>query len=461
VASPQGASKRGIDWSRVPDPSEAGEAMHSLLREAFPLPRSLTGDGNRRTLELVSQLTPLEVSEVPTGEQVLDWTVPREWNVREAWIDDPHGKRVVDFRDSALHLVGYSIPIDVRLPLAELREHLHTDPSRPDVIPYRTSYHNESWGFCLPEAQAARLEDGEYHVRIDADLSAGSLTYAEAVIAGASSDEVMLSTYMCHPAQANDNLSGVVLLAQLGATLGQMELRRTHRLLFSPGSLGPITWLARNESRLSAFHAGLVASCAGDPGPFTYKRSRRGNSTVDKAVVCALRDSGEQYSVRDWIPWGGDERQFCSPGFNLPVGALSRSPADHFAEYHSSADNPDFVTAEALAGSFLLYLSVLDIIERDDVWVNQNPKGEPQLGRRGLYRSVGGGSSREEALLWVLSLSDGDHSLLDIAHQSALPFSAVAAAADALAECDLLRVATDDETLATAAARQNSGRSES
>jgi aminopeptidase-like protein len=433
--------KGGIDWDLVPDAAEAGEAMHALLREAFPLPRSLTGDGNRQTLELVSRVLPLDVSEVPTGEQVLDWTIPREWNLREAWIEDPQGQRVVDFRDSALHLVGYSIPIDVRLPLAELREHLHTDPTRPEVTPYRTSYHNESWGFCLPEALASRLVDGEYHVRIDADLAPGSLTYAEAVITGSSSDEVMLSTYICHPAQANDNLSGVVLLAQLGATLSTMELRRTHRLLFSPGSLGPIAWLARNESRLGSFHAGLVASCAGDPGQFNYKRSRQGNSVVDKAVVCALRDSEEPHIVRDWIPWGGDERQFCSPGFDLPVGALSRSPADHFAEYHSSADNPDFVTPEALAGTFRLYLSVLDIIERDEVWVNQNPKGEPQLGRRGLYRSVGGGSSREEALLWVLSLSDGRHSLLDIAHRSTLPFAAIAAAADALAECDLLRPA--------------------
>jgi aminopeptidase-like protein len=383
----------------------------------------------------------LSISEVPTGEHVLDWIIPREWNVREAWINDPDGERIVDFRDSALHLVGYSVPVDVRLPLTELREHLHTDPKRPDVTPYRTSYHNESWGFCLPDAQASRLAEGEYHVHIDSDLSPGSLTYGEGLITGSTADEVMLSTYICHPAQANDNLSGIVLLALLGATLQKMDLRRTHRLLFSPGSLGPISWLARNEPRLGSVRAGLVASCAGDPGPFTYKRSRQGNSVVDKAVVCALRDAGEPYSVRDWIPWGGDERQFCSPGFNLPVGALSRSPADHFAEYHSSADNPDFVTPAALAGSFRLYLSVLDIIERDDVWVNQNPKGEPQLGRRGLYRSVGGGSSREEALLWVLSLSDGNHSLLDIAHRSTLPFAVVAAAADALAECDLLRLA--------------------
>ncbi len=251
---------------------------------------------------------------------------------------------------------------------------------------------------------------------------------------------MLLSTYICHPSQANDNLSGIVLLAHLGATLQKMALRYTYRLLFSPGSLGPIAWLARNESRLGGIQAGLVASCVGDPGPFTYKRSRRGDATIDRAVECALRDAGESYSIGDWIPWGGDERQFCSPGFDLPVGALSRTPADRFPEYHSSADGLDFVTPAALGGSLGLYLSVIDILEQNDVWVNQNPKCEPQLGRRGLYRSVGGGTSREKALLWVLNLSDGHHSLLDVALRSGLPFSAIAGAARVLAECDLLRV---------------------
>jgi aminopeptidase-like protein len=435
----------GIDWEAVPDLGEAGEAMHALAAELFPLPRSLTGDGNRATLAVVSRLAPLALTEVPTGEQAYDWTMPREWNVREAWIEDQQGRRVVDFADSPLHLLGYSVPADARLTLTELREHLYTDPERPAVTPYRTSYHDEAWGFCLPEEQARSLEGGEYHVLIDATLEPGSLTYGELVVDGAIEDEILLSTNICHPAQANDNLSGIVLLAQLAATLRSMSLRYTYRFLFSPGSLGPLAWLARNEHRLGKLHAGLVASCVGDPGAFTYKRSRRGDTVVDKAVACALRDLGAPYAVDEWYPWGGDERQFCSPGFDLAVGALSRTAAGRFPEYHSSADDLDFVTADALAGSFRLLLLVLDVLERDAVWVNQNPKGEPQLGRRGLYRQVSGGNNREQALLWVLSLSDGDHSVLDIALQSGLPFMEVAGAADALAACDLLKPRRDAE----------------
>ena len=412
--------------------------MHALMTELFPLPRSLSGDGVRRTLDLVGRRAPLEITEVPTGTEVLDWTVPREWNIREAWIKGPDGRRVVDFAENTLHVLGYSTPVRIRLPLSELREHVFTDPDRPELVPYRTSYYVERWGFCMSERQLRSLPEGEYEVLVDSTLEDGSITYGESFVPGASVDEVLLSTYVCHPQLANDNLSGVVLLAALAEHVAAMDLRLSYRLLFGPATIGPIAWLARNETRLDEIRHGLVVSCVGDPGPFTYKRSRRGNAEVDVASEHVLRTSEEPYSVRDWIPWGGDERQFCSQGFDLPVGVLSRTPADEFPEYHSSADDLELVRPEALARSFRMYLEVIDVLERNATYLNLNPKGEPQLGRRGLYRSVGGGSSEELALLWVLNQSDGSQSLLDIAQRSGLRFGEIRQAADSLLEHDLL-----------------------
>jgi aminopeptidase-like protein len=428
----------GIDWDRVPPDEEVGAAMHELMTTLFPIMRSLSGDGVRQTLALIGQRAPLNLTEVPTGTAVLDWKVPKEWNVRSAWIERSDGSRVLDLQDTNLHVLGYSVPVDVVLPLAQLREHIFTDPDRPDVVPYRTSYYTERWGFCMSDSTLESLVDGDYHAVIDSTLEDGSLTYGECVLDGAVQDEVLLSTYICHPQLANDNLSGIVLLAALAEHLSGMQLRYTYRLLFGPATIGPIAWLAANEPHLDRIRHGLVASCVGDPGPFTYKRSRRGDAEVDRACEHVLVSSGEPYSIRDWIPWGGDERQFGSPGFNLPVGVLSRTPADEFPEYHSSADDLDFVRPEALGRSFRLYLQVLDVLERDATYVNLNPKGEPQLGRRGLYRSIGGGSSRELALLWVLNQSDGSSSLLDIARRSRLPFSEIREAADSLLEHDLL-----------------------
>jgi aminopeptidase-like protein len=413
--------------------------MHDLIRELLPLPRSLTGDGVRATLARLSEEVPLETVEVPTGTPVYDWTVPREWNVREAWVAAPDGRCVVDFADSTLHLLGYSVPVRARLPLAELREHLHVHPDEPDWIPYRTSYWQENWGFCLTRRTLESLADGEYEVAIDATLSDGHLTYGEAVVAGETDGEVLISTYVCHPALCNDNLSGVVLAAALGKALAAMPgLRYTYRLLWSPGTIGPLTWLSRNEERLGRIRAGLVVSCAGDPGGFTYKRSRRGDAEVDRAVAAVLRERGGAHDVVDFAPWGGDERQFCSPGFDLPVGAFSRTPADRFRGYHSSADDLGLVRPEALGESLHVLLAALDVLETNARYRNLNPKGEPQLGRRGLYRAIGGGSVTEQALLWVLNLSDGGRDLLAIAEQSGLAFAAVREAARKLEDVELL-----------------------
>jgi len=416
-----------------------GDELHDLIARLYPICRSISGEGVRQTFELLRPILDLEVTEVPTATQVFDWTVPREWNIRDAWIAGPDGRRVLDFADSNLHVLGYSAPIRARMSLDELRDHIFTHPTEPDWIPFRTSYYNENWGFCMQRSRLESLPEGEYEVCIDSTLADGAITYAECVLPGQLEDEILVSTYSCHPSLANDNTSGIALVALLGRHLASVPRRHTFRLLFSPGSIGPISWLALNEDRLDRIRAGLVASCVGDPGPITYKRSRRGDADVDRAVEIVLRDSGVEHRIRDFVPLGGDERQFCSPGIDLPVGALSRTPADEFPEYHSSADDLALVRPEALAEAFRTYVAVLEALERNASFQNLSPKGEPQLGKRGLYRSVGGGSSREAALLWVLNLSDGEHDLLAIADRSGLPFDAVSSAAQALEEQDLLQ----------------------
>jgi aminopeptidase-like protein len=380
------------------------------------------------------------VTEVPTGTPIFDWAAPREWNVREAWIADSTGRRIVDWRESNLRLLGYSHPVRTRLKGAELDERLH---SLPDRIPYRTAYWADTWGFCVTEEErrAIRLDE-EYEVCIDTRLEDGHLTYAEALLPGESEEEVLLSTYVCHPSLANDNVSGIALLAALGAHLVERRLHRTHRLLFSPGTLGPLAWLSRNLERLDRIRAGMVVACVGDPGPLRYKRSRAGDAAVDRAAAYVLRGRPGSM-VDDFVPWGGDERQFCSPGFDLPVGALTRTPHGLFPEYHSSADDLDLITAESLGDSLAATLEILDVLEGDRMYVSRNPYGEPQLGRRGLYREVSSGAPREEesfqrAILWVLNLADGGHSLLDVAERADLPFGVVADAAAALLDADLL-----------------------
>jgi aminopeptidase-like protein len=426
-----------IDWDTVPDSESVGEELLALMAELLPLPRSLTGDGVRRTLAVLGRDVPLELIETPTGTPVFDWTVPREWIVRGAWIDGPDGRRVVDVGDSPLHLLGYSRPVDAELDLDELRPHLFTHPTDPDAVPYRTSYWDETWGFCLSRRQLESLRPGRYRVVVDSDLVEGSLSSGEALIAGSSEEEFLLSTYICHPALANDNLSGVVLLWALARTLAGQRLRFTYRLLWSPGTLGALCWLARNEERLDRVEHGLAISCVGDPGPLRYKRSRRGEATVDRAAALVLRDRPASI-VSGWSPLGGDERQFCSPGFDLPLGAFTRTPHGLFPEYHSSADDLDLVTSSALGESLRAILEIIDAVETNRSYRNLSPYGEPQLGRRGLYQTIPDGTNPEAALLWVLSLSDGRYDLLAIAAQSNLPYSAILTAATTLERHGLL-----------------------
>ena len=421
------------------DSLAAGEEMIGLITAAYPICRSITGDGVRRTLALLAERIPLQVHEVPTGTQVFDWTVPREWNIRDAWVKGPDGGKVIDFQTLSLHVLNYSVPVHTKLPLDELRKHLFTLPEQPGLVPYRTSYYREAWGFCLSHDQLQALPDGEYEVFIDSTLADGALTYGECFLPGASEREVLVSCHVCHPSLCNDNLSGIAVCSFLARELSRLELRYSYRFLFIPGTIGSITWLARNEETTGRIAHGLVAANLGDPGTFHYKKSRQGAAEIDRAVLAVL--SGEEHGVQDFVPFGYDERQFCSPGFNLPVGSLTRTPYGRYPEYHTSADNLDFVRPEALTGSLRTYLSVMDILEGNGRYRNLNPKCEPQLGRRGLYRTIGGderGRERELALLWVLNLSDGEHALLDIAEQSEMSFAAIREAADALQEVGLL-----------------------
>ncbi|HYR93992.1 MAG TPA: DUF4910 domain-containing protein [Methylomirabilota bacterium] len=424
------------------DPQTAGAEMHAIIRELYPICRSITGEGLRRSLRVLQRVAPLTLHEVATGTAVFDWTVPREWNLTAARLSGPDGEVIVDADRMNLHVLNYSAPFRGKVRLEELEKHLFSLPEQPSYIPYRTSYYKEDWGFCLSHDQRARLRPGEYEVLIDTSLTDGSLTYGELVLPGALTDEVLVSAHCCHPSLANDNLSGMVLAATLARLLGGVARRYTYRFLFVPGTIGSIAWLALNEERARRIAHGLVVAGVGDAGRLTYKRSRRGDAEIDRAAIQVLAQSGQDYDVRDFTPYGYDERQYCSPGFDLAVGSLTRTPHGEYPEYHTSGDNLDLVRPDRLVDSLRRYLEVFEVLESNLTYVNLFPRGEPQLGKRGLYGSVGGGShtaATQIAMLWVLNLSDGSHSLLDIAERSKMPFADLRRAAQALEAARLLR----------------------
>lgn len=419
-----------------------GRECLAFISELFPICRSITGDGFRETLARIGKHIPVKTHEVPTGTQVFDWTIPHEWNIRDAYVKNSRGERVIDFQRSNLHVVSYSLPVSAKMPLGELKRHLFSSPEKPDVIPYRTSYYAETWGFCLSQRQLEALEEGEYEVLIDSTLKQGSLTYGELVLDGATDDEILISCHACHPSLCNDNLSGVAVATFLAKLLLSCEPQCSYRFLFVPGTIGSIAWLSQNESTVERIKHGLVLSCVGDRGALSYKKSRRGNAEIDRATLQVLKDSGGPFNVAEFSPYGNDERQYCSPGFNLPIGRLSRTPDGEFAEYHTSADGLEFVDAAALGHSLSTCLTIFEVLEANRVYVNRNPKCEPQLGKRGLYKAFGGYSDtqlRELAMLWVLNQSDGANALLDIAERSGLSFAAINQAAVTLREHGLLQ----------------------
>lgn len=423
------------------DDTTSGRSMHALLTELYPICRSITGGGVRKTLEILKKHIPLTVHEVPTGTKVLDWTIPKEWNIRDAYIKNPHGEKIVDFSKTNLHVVSYSTPVDKKISLTELKNHLHTLEKYPDWIPYLTSYYHENWGFCLSHNQVKGLTEGEYEVKIDSSLMDGHLSYGEFLIKGESDEEILFSTYLCHPSLCNDNLSGVVLLTHLAESLIGKKIRYSYRFLFIPETIGAITWLSQNDDTVAKIKFGLVATCVGDSGISTYKQTRNAPHYLDRIVEKVLIDSGMPYTLMEFWPSGSDERQYSSPGYNIPVGSLMRTCYTHFPQYHTSADNLDFVTAEHLADSLKKYQEIIFIIEHDAIYINTNPKGEPQLGRRGLYAKIGGSKDPgvdELAVYWILNLSDGRHSLLDIAVRSKMPFRKIRQLAAELESSGLL-----------------------
>jgi aminopeptidase-like protein len=430
--------------SQPADLSHLGAELHDLVRELYPICRSITGQGVRETLRVLSRYVPLQTIEVPSGTPVLDWVVPREWNIHDAYVVDAAGRRVIDFRASNLHVVNYSAPVRARMSLAALRPHLHTLPEHPDWIPYRTSYYDETWGFCLTQRQLEALPEGEYEVVIDSTLADGHLTYGELVLPGETDDEILISTHVCHPSLADDNLSGIAVSVFLARQLAARARRRyTLRFLYAPGTIGAITWLARNRDRASRIKHGLTLTCLGDASPFTYKRTVGGDAEIDRAaaqVLGQLSDARPAHQVIDFFPYGYDERQYNSPGFRLPVGSLMRGRHGQFPEYHTSADNLEFVSGECLAESFGVLAEILAVLDGNRCYRNLAPDGEPQLGKRGLYRATGGTNipDLQLAMLWVLNLADGKHALLDIASRAGLSFAAVRVAADLLEQHGLL-----------------------
>lgn len=407
--------------------------MHTMVRRLYPICRSITGDGVRETLRILSEVHPIAVREVPSGTPAFDWEAPPEWTIREAYIAGPDGRRVVDFKNHTLHVMSYSTPVRGRFTLEELRPHLFSLPDRPDLIPYRTSYWSPNWGFCLQHRVLEALSEGDYDVVIDADLRPGSVTMGEIVLAGETEDEILVSTHTCHPSLANDNLSGLAVSVWLAQAFAARPRRHTFRFLYGPGTIGSILWLALNEETTRRVRHGLVLTGMGDEGPLVYKRSRLGDKLIDRAAAHVLGALGGR--LIDYYPYGYDERQFCSPGFDLAVGRLSRTPHGEYPEYHTSGDTPDFVKPSALAASFSAAEELLTILDRDRTVISLNPKGEPRLGKRGLYRQVAGQANArpdEMALLWVLAYADGRHSLLDIAVRAGWPFARIDDAARVL-----------------------------
>lgn len=418
-----------------------GRNLHSFIEKLYPITRSITGNGTRETLKLIEQKIPIKMHEVPTGTKVFDWTIPKEWNIKDAYVKNSAGKKVIDFKKSNLHVLNYSVPIRKKMRFDELKSHLYTLPDYPDWVPYLTSYYKKEWGFCLSHNEFRRLKKGIYEVFIDSTLKKGHLTYGELFLPGKKKEEILFSTYICHPSLGNDNLSGIAILTFLADHLKNLSLNYSYRFLFIPETIGAITWLNFNEDKISNIKFGLVATCAGDSGDSTYKKTREGNNLLDKIAEKVLSDSGRPYKITDFSPSGSDERQFSSPGFKLPIGSLMRTPYGCYSEYHTSADNLDFIKAEKLRDSFNKYLEIIFILENDARFINLNPKGEPQLGRRGIYNMLGGVRTKsmdQNALLWVLSFSDGQNTLLDIAVRSGINFRLIKEAADLLLSNDLL-----------------------
>ena len=396
-----------------------GKNIHELASRLWPLNRSITGDGVRATLSILrEELSGLELHEVPTGTHVFDWSVPKEWRVREAYIQTPGGQRICDFKKNNLHLVGYSIPVKKKLTLQELKEHLYTLPNQPDAIPYITSYYKERWAFCLSHNELQLLTDGEYEVFIDSELFDGSLTYGELIIPGSSDLEVFISTYVCHPSMANNELSGPCVTTFIAKELLKKQRKFTYRIVFIPETIGSITYLSRHSEHLKKrVIAGFNVSCIGDDRAYSYLPSRNGNTLSDTVAKHVLKHISEHYVSYDWRDRGSDERQYCAPGIDLPIASIMRTKYGKYDEYHTSLDDLiNVVTPDGLEGGFNALWKAIEALE-NNFYPRVDVFCEPQLGKRGLYPTLSTKSSGAEVRLMMdlITWSDGRRSLIEIA----------------------------------------------
>ena len=428
------------------DLENCGVAMHELAAELFPICRSITGDGVRETLRLIKRHIPLTVHEVPTGTRVFDWTIPREWNIRDACVLDRQGNKVVDFRENNLHVVSYSTPVEKTVTLAELQEHLYSLEDKPEAIPYITSYYEERWGFCLSHNQRQGLAKGTYRVVIDSDLRDGCLTYGDLIIPGASHKEVMLSTYVCHPSMANNELSGPVVTTMLAKWIASQPRRYTYRIVFVPETIGSLAYLSVNLDDMKRnVVAGFNVTCVGDEGAFSYVPSRNGATLADRAALNVLVNEHPDFIRYSYLDRGSDERQYCSPGIDLPVASIMRSKYGEYPEYHTSLDNLELVTPAGLEDSFKVLRDCLELLERNRVY-RATCLGEPQLVRHGLYPIAGGhdSSGRVRDLLNLLAYADGVKDLIDISNTIRAPARRVYSLVDSLVATGLLAQVDND-----------------
>ena len=414
----------------------------TIFDRLWPILRSITGVGVRQTHNILSEIVKLERHEIPTGTQVFDWTIPKEWVVHEAYVISPKGQRILDVKENNLHLLNYAAPFQGVVSKLDLEQHLYSIPEKPTAIPYVTSYYAPRWGFCLSQSEREALPEGDYKVVIDTEMIEGSLTLSEAVLLGESEQEVLISTYTCHPSLANNELSGPLVAAFLYKKLAALEQRRlTYRFVFLPETIGAIAYLhLRGEHLKKNLVAGYVLTCIGDAGAFTYKRSRQRTSLADRAAEHVLKHLDKPSKVIDFSPLGSDERQYCSPGFNLPIGSLMRSMYGTFPEYHTSLDNREFISFEAMAESVEVYFKIMLALENNLIYNNLFPYGEPQLGKRGLYETIGRNTIPElsSAVFWLLNFADGEHDLLSICEKSGFNIELLGQAARACLQNGLL-----------------------
>jgi len=446
------------DWEALT--AQADELLHRL----FPICRSITGNGLRKTLALLGEVTPFDLQEVPSGSACYDWVVPDEWNVRDAFVADSRGQRVIDFQTNNLHLVNYSIPFEGKLTFDELKAHLHTLPKAPRAIPYRTAYYNRTWGFCLTQEQLEKLEKADtYQVVVDTTLGPGALTYGEAFLPGSSGQEFLVSTYACHPSLANDNLSGIVLWTLLLRDLRRQTLRHSYRFVIAPETIGALAYISRNEAAVRALTGGFVVTSVAGPGPCGYKPTWRGDSLIDRAIRLTFKELELQPTEYPFLIHGSDERQYSSPGLRIPVGTICKDKYSAYDNYHTSLDNLEFISASNLVETLKLYWLTLEKLEQNRIYRSLNPIGEPMLGKRGLYPQVGGsimqkaadtarpskrrprvedenGPDEQElsAMLWVLFYADGQTPLLEVAEKTGLPMHQLSEVAEKLAAHKLL-----------------------